>query len=111
MITSQSENISGESIGDAALINFFVQDAALIRGWRLIEGGAYSSKYATPQGKDLISFAPQKKQTVFLVLSQFKGSRVETRLYLEIFRLLFRYYLSNIIIIIIIIIIVKSQWI
>ena len=27
------------------LINFFVQDVALIRGWRLIEGGAYSSKY------------------------------------------------------------------
>ena len=29
----------------AALINFFVADAALIRGRRLIEGGAYSSKY------------------------------------------------------------------
>ena len=29
----------------AALINFFVPDAALIRGRRLIEGGAYSSKY------------------------------------------------------------------
>ena len=29
----------------AALINFFVPDAALIWGRRLIEGGAYSSKY------------------------------------------------------------------
>ena len=29
----------------AALINFFVPDAALIRGRRLIEAGAYSSKY------------------------------------------------------------------
>ena len=34
-------------IGGAALINFFVPDAALIRGQRLIEGGAYSSKYGT----------------------------------------------------------------
>ena len=48
---NESENISGESIGGggaysgAALINFFVPDAALIRGRRLIEGGAYSSKY------------------------------------------------------------------
>ena len=32
-------------IGGAALINLFVPDAALIRGRRLIEGGAYSSKY------------------------------------------------------------------
>ena len=32
-------------IGGAALINFFVPDAAFIRGRRLIEGGAYSSKY------------------------------------------------------------------
>ena len=31
----------------AALINFFVPDAALIRGQRLIEGSAYSSKYGT----------------------------------------------------------------
>ena len=31
----------------AALINFFVPDAALIRARRLIEGGAYSSKYGT----------------------------------------------------------------
>ena len=43
--------ISGESIEGAALIRgqrlltFFVPDAALIRGGRLIEGGAYSSKY------------------------------------------------------------------
>ena len=29
----------------AALINFFVPDAPLIRGRRLIKGGAYSSKY------------------------------------------------------------------
>ena len=29
----------------AVLINFFVPDAALIRGRLLIEGGAYSSKY------------------------------------------------------------------
>ena len=28
---NESENISDESIGDAALINFFVPDAALIR--------------------------------------------------------------------------------
>ena len=28
---NKSENISGESIGGAALINFFVPDAALIR--------------------------------------------------------------------------------
>ena len=27
------------------LINFFVPDVALISGWRLIKGGAYSSKY------------------------------------------------------------------
>ena len=45
---NESENISGESIGGgggAALINFFVPDAALIRGRRLIVGGACSSKY------------------------------------------------------------------
>ena len=36
------KNISDESIGGAALIIFFVPDAALIRGRRLIEGGAYS---------------------------------------------------------------------
>ena len=42
---NESENISGESIEGAALINIFVPDAALIRGRRLIEGGAYSSKY------------------------------------------------------------------
>ena len=29
-------------IGNAALINFFVPNAALIRGRRLFEGGAYS---------------------------------------------------------------------
>ena len=29
----------------AAPVNFFVPNAALIRGRRLIEGGAYSSKY------------------------------------------------------------------
>ena len=38
---------AGESIGGAALINFFIPDAALIRGPHLIEGGAYSSKYGT----------------------------------------------------------------
>ena len=32
----------------AALINFFVPAAPLIRGRRLIEGGAYSSKYGEP---------------------------------------------------------------
>ena len=42
---NRSENINGESIGGAAL-NFFVPDAALIRGQRFIEGGAYSSKYS-----------------------------------------------------------------
>ena len=48
---NEKKNISGESIGGAALIRgrrlltFFVPDAALIRGRRLIEGGAYSSKY------------------------------------------------------------------
>ena len=48
---NESENISGESIGAAALIRgrrlltFFVPDAALIWGRRLIKGGAYSSKY------------------------------------------------------------------
>ena len=31
----------------AALINFFVPDAVLIRGRRLIECGAYSSKYGS----------------------------------------------------------------
>ena len=31
----------------AALINFIVPSAALIRGRRLSEGGAYSSKYGT----------------------------------------------------------------
>ena len=30
------------------LINFFVPNAALIRGQRLIEGGAYSIKYGIP---------------------------------------------------------------
>ena len=44
---NESENISGESIGGAALINLFVPDAALIRGQRLLEGGTYSSKYGT----------------------------------------------------------------
>ena len=34
----------------AALINIFVPDAALIRGLRLIEGGAYSSKYGIAIG-------------------------------------------------------------
>ena len=34
---NDSENISGESIGGAALINLFVPDAALIRGRRLFE--------------------------------------------------------------------------
>ena len=43
---NESENISGESIGGAALINFFVPDAALIWGWWLIKAGAYSSKYS-----------------------------------------------------------------
>ena len=38
---------SKRCIGGAALINFFVPNAALIRGRRLIEGGAYSSKYGT----------------------------------------------------------------
>ena len=33
----------------AALINFFVPDVALIRGRRLIEGGAYSSKYGSQE--------------------------------------------------------------
>ena len=32
---------------EGALINFLVLNAALIRGRRLIEGGAYSSKYGT----------------------------------------------------------------
>ena len=32
-------------IGGVALNNFFVSNAALIRRRRLIEGGAYSSKY------------------------------------------------------------------
>ena len=49
---NESENISGERIGGAvpirgqSLLTFFVPDAALIRGQRLIEGGAYSSKYS-----------------------------------------------------------------
>ena len=51
---NESENISGESellrrgcgaYSRAVLINFFVPDAALVRGRRLIEGGAYLSKY------------------------------------------------------------------
>ena len=56
---NESENISGESkllcrcgpisvfpgYSRAALINLFVPDAVLIWGRRLIEGGAYSSKY------------------------------------------------------------------
>ncbi len=32
-------------IGTAALINFFVPNAALIRGGRLFRGGGYSNKY------------------------------------------------------------------
>jgi len=44
---NESENISAESIGGPALIDFFVPDAALIRGRRLIEGGTYSSKYGS----------------------------------------------------------------
>ena len=47
---NESENISGESIEGAALINIFVPDAALIRGRRLIERGAYSSKYGIAIG-------------------------------------------------------------
>ena len=46
---NNSENISGETTGGAALINFFVPDAALIRERRLIEGGAYSSIYGNPK--------------------------------------------------------------
>ena len=42
---NESKNISGESIRGAALINLFVPGAAVIRGRRLIEGGACSSKY------------------------------------------------------------------
>ena len=44
---NESENISGSehrgcgAYSRAALINIFVSDAALIRGMRLIEGGAY----------------------------------------------------------------------
>ena len=34
---NESENISGESIGAAALINFFVPDAALIRVNKLLQ--------------------------------------------------------------------------
>ena len=34
---NESENISSENIGGAALINFFVPDAALIRGRRLFK--------------------------------------------------------------------------
>ena len=34
---NESENISGESIGGAALINLFVPDVALIQGRRLFE--------------------------------------------------------------------------
>ena len=41
--------MSGESMGGEALITSFVPDAALIRGRRLIEGGAYSSKYGKPK--------------------------------------------------------------
>ena len=33
----------------AALINFFVPDVAFIRGRRLIEGDAYSSKYSSQE--------------------------------------------------------------
>ena len=40
-----------QNIGGAALINFFVPDAALIRGRRLIEGGAYWSKYGISHKK------------------------------------------------------------
>jgi len=32
-------------IGTAVLINFFVPNAVLTRGWHLFGGGAYSSKY------------------------------------------------------------------
>ena len=34
---NESENISGESIGDAALINLFVPHVALIQGQRLFK--------------------------------------------------------------------------
>ena len=34
---NENENISGESIGGAALINFFSPDAELIQGRRLFE--------------------------------------------------------------------------
>ena len=44
----------------AALINFFVPGAALIRGRRLIEGGAYSSKYGS------VSFLKQTSETFCL---------------------------------------------
>ena len=53
---NESGNINGESIEEAAaysraaLIIIFVPDAALIRGLRLIEGGAYSSKYGIAIG-------------------------------------------------------------
>ena len=64
-------------IGGAALIHFFVPDAALNRGRRLIEGGAYSSKYGnrevkhdvygrrqTANGKDYLWFS-----IIFLLFS------------------------------------------
>ena len=43
-------------VGGAALINFFVPDAALIRGKRLIEGGAYSSKYRMCESSTCFKF-------------------------------------------------------
>ena len=43
---NESENISGcGAYSRVALTSFIVRDAALIRGQRLIEGGAYSSKH------------------------------------------------------------------
>ena len=75
---NESENISGESIGVAALINFFVPDAAFIRGRRLIEGCAYSSKYGN---QVLPPVATRRK--LFLIQEKNRDTIVSKFPYLE----------------------------
>ena len=45
---NESENISDESIGGAALIRARRLLTFLSQMWRLFKGGSYSSKYGTP---------------------------------------------------------------
>ncbi len=62
----------------AALINFFVPNAALIRGRRLFGGGAYSSKYGTPiLGPRIFEYCSSKSFTSNLKAKSLKKNSKE----------------------------------